>query len=298
MKELIELRGLPGSGKSTWAKATMANDTDCIRINRDDIRLMMGGKYSKTKEEVVRAIRDAGIRKGLNLSYKVIVDDTNLIPDTQITLAAIAKEYVAKHTIKTFYDTPIEECILRDSKRERRVGEEVIRRMAKLLPKPVVVTPMNFCEVPDDTPKNSVIICDIDGTIADHKGIRSPFDESRVLSDRPRQNIMTAVRALASHERASIVFMSGRSDACETDTRYWLNQNFWGSYLATYDLWMRKYGDNRRDSIVKRELYEEHIYGKYKVIAIFDDRPQVIRECWQALGLTDRIFNVGSGKEF
>lgn len=61
---------------------------------------------------------------------------------------------------------------------------------------------------------------------------------------------------------------------------------------------MRPQGDMRRDSIVKRELYENHIKGKYNVVAIFDDRPQVIRECWQALGFGDRIFNVGTGKEF
>ncbi len=64
------------------------------------------------------------------------------------------------------------------------------------------------------------------------------------------------------------------------------------------DLLMRAPGDSRRDSIVKRELYEKHIKGKYNVVAVFDDRPSVIRECWQALGFTDRIFNVGSGEEF
>ena len=42
----------------------------------------------------------------------------------------------------------------------------------------------------------------------------------------------------------------------------------------------------------------EEFEGKYNVIAIFDDRPQVIRECWQALGFGDRIFNVGGGEEF
>ena len=65
-----------------------------------------------------------------------------------------------------------------------------------------------------------------------------------------------------------------------------------------HDLFMRPEGDMRRDSVVKRELYEQHIKGKYNVLAIFDDRPQVIRECWQELGFGDRIFNVGSGREF
>lgn len=61
---------------------------------------------------------------------------------------------------------------------------------------------------------------------------------------------------------------------------------------------MRKDGDTRRDSIVKRELFEEHVKGKFNVVAILDDRPQVIRECWRELGFADRILDVGTGKEF
>ena len=39
---------------------------------------------------------------------------------------------------------------------------------------------------------------------------------------------------------------------------------------------MRPATDKRKDCIVKRELYEAHIQGNYNVLAVLDDRNQVI----------------------
>lgn len=45
MSKLIITRGLPASGKSTWAKQWVLEDPEHrVRINQDDIRLMLG-KY-------------------------------------------------------------------------------------------------------------------------------------------------------------------------------------------------------------------------------------------------------------
>jgi hypothetical protein len=55
---------------------------------------------------------------------------------------------------------------------------------------------------------------------------------------------------------------------------------------------MRPEGDTRPDEVVKRELYKEHIKGKYNVIAVFDDRAKVCR-MWNELGFGDRLFRVG-----
>lgn len=53
-------KGLPASGKSTWAKEFVAKNPNFIRLNKDDFRAMMGG-YSKDKEMVVLKMRDAAI---------------------------------------------------------------------------------------------------------------------------------------------------------------------------------------------------------------------------------------------
>ncbi len=47
---------------------------------------------------------------------------------------------------------------------------------------------------------------------------------------------------------------------------------------------MRAEGDNRPDSIVKRELFETHIRGSYNVHTVFDDRDSVVR-MWRRIGL-------------
>nr|DAI39653.1 MAG TPA: polynucleotide kinase [Caudoviricetes sp.] len=48
---------------------------------------------------------------------------------------------------------------------------------------------------------------------------------------------------------------------------------------------MRKEKDYRKDSIVKTEIYNEYIKDKYCVTAVFDDRDQVVNDCWRKLGL-------------
>ena len=47
---------------------------------------------------------------------------------------------------------------------------------------------------------------------------------------------------------------------------------------------MRKEGDFRRDSIVKQEIYEQHIKDKYVVEFVLDDRDLVVSK-WRELGL-------------
>lgn len=48
---------------------------------------------------------------------------------------------------------------------------------------------------------------------------------------------------------------------------------------------MRPAGDSRRDAIVKREIFEEEIRDRWRVVGVFDDRQQVARR-WRELGLT------------
>jgi len=47
---------------------------------------------------------------------------------------------------------------------------------------------------------------------------------------------------------------------------------------------MRNDSDTRCDTIVKREMYEEHIEPIYNVVAVFDDRNRVV-DMWRELNL-------------
>ena len=68
-----------------------------------------------------------------------------------------------------------------------------------------------------------------------------------------------------------------------------------GEWTARCPLFMRGQGDRRPDDIVKTEIYEAFIRGRWDVLLALDDRPRVIR-AWQALGVP--VFDVqpGSGE--
>ena len=49
-------------------------------------------------------------------------------------------------------------------------------------------------------------------------------------------------------------------------------------------LHMRRAGDARKDSVVKRELFDAHVRDRYNVRRVYDDRNQVV-DMWRSLGL-------------
>lgn len=129
MGTLTITRGLPGSGKSTWARQQGGS----VRVNRDDLRRMLhGGNLGQGWAEAQvtiaqRALVTALLAAGLN----VICDDTNLSARAVTELRRVAQECEVPFVIKDFTAVPIEVCIERDAAREgeSRVGEEVIRGM-------------------------------------------------------------------------------------------------------------------------------------------------------------------------
>ena len=128
------LKGLPGSGKSHWAKNNCGPDV--IRVNKDDIRAMMGGEFSKGKEKIVLAVRDSLIREGLSQHKTVIVDDTNFAQVHEDTLRGIAKEFDAYFEVENV-NTPVDECIKRDASRANPVGRgagrgRIVHRRARV----------------------------------------------------------------------------------------------------------------------------------------------------------------------
>jgi hypothetical protein len=49
---------------------------------------------------------------------------------------------------------------------------------------------------------------------------------------------------------------------------------------------MRGHRDQRKDSIIKRELFDGHVRGRFYVEAVIDDRNQVVDMWRRELGLT------------
>jgi len=70
-------------------------------------------------------------------------------------------------------------------------------------------------------------------------------------------------------------------DSSQPQTERWL-----AKHNVPYDmLIMRKHTDTRKDSIIKKEIFDEHIKGKYFVRFVLDDRNQVVDMWRQDLGL-------------
>lgn len=278
--------GLPGAGKSTWAKEQVKNSGGKVkRVNNDDLRNSIdAGIWSKSNEKSISEIRDTLLCYYLEQDKTVVIDNVNLHPKYIPHYKAIAKKYNAEFEVK-FFDTPLEKCIKRDSLRPNPVGKRVIMQMYNqyLKPEPPKYNP----DLPDCT------IVDIDGTLALNNG-RSPFDETKVIEDIPNTPVIELVKLWRLHNNSKnkLFIFSGRTDSCKEDTLMWLDKHFDFHYQNGYELHMRKTGDNRSDDIIKRELYEEFVKDKYNVSMVFDDRLRVCR-LWYSLGLF--VFNVNQG---
>lgn len=131
MPKLIMCKGLPGAGKSTWAKAEVLKypTNSYKRVNKDDLRAMIDcGRYSRGAERVVLAARNAIIEEALFMGCNVIVDDTNLNPVHEEKLREIAHAFGAEFIIKRF-DADRDTCLERNAKRESPIPAQVIHDM-------------------------------------------------------------------------------------------------------------------------------------------------------------------------
>jgi predicted kinase len=263
-------KGLPASGKSAWAKKIISeNPNSYKRINKDDLRAMLDdNKHSNDTEKFILQVRDALILMAIEKGKHVIIDDTNLAPKHEARIRDLVKGK-AELVIQDFTDVSLETCIERDLKRASSVGEKTIRKMYKeFLMQPEIYTENK------ELPK--AIIVDIDGTLANMNG-RSPFDWSKVKEDSCNE----VVKGLANSYKGTVIIFSGRDSVCKQATIEWLKEN----EIKYHELHMRDEGNNEKDSIIKRRMFEQNIRGKYFIDYVIDDRNQVV-SMWRGIGLT------------
>ena len=167
------------------------------------------------------------------------------------------------------------------------------------------------------------VIFDIDGTLLDishrlkfvkqtPKDWKSFRDPKQKRWDEPRLEIIRIATALqdAGHR---LILASGRIESERSDTiislRNWFLLDGWTdvgtnliydegviNHVPTSSFYMRKNGDYRPDTIVKREMYDQMLTDGYKPTIVFDDRPSVLRMWREIVGLT--VVDVGQGVEF
>jgi predicted kinase len=133
MKKLYFLRGLPASGKTTWAKkklATLNRDgvRRAVRTNKDEIRKRLRAKGLNSETRVIRRETEL-VTKAMKAGLQVVIDNTHFHPPHELRYRQLADEYGYKFEIKSFTHVSVEACVRRDLKRRNSVGEWVIRDM-------------------------------------------------------------------------------------------------------------------------------------------------------------------------
>ena len=284
--QLILTRGAPASGKTTYAEG-MVRTHGFVNLNRDDLRASMfphfytNGRYkpNRQREDAVTRAQYTMARDFISANQSVIISDTNLREDTVTRYRNLAAGWNANFQIKDFY-VDLDELLERNAKRDNGVPPKVVHDMYYRH----VEIAFPHWKVEHDPSLPSVIIVDVDGTLANHEGVRSPYDASKVHLDRPHTDIIDLVRDLGY----DIIVMTGRDASAKKATGEWLYR-----HGVPFDkLLIRAEGDTRKDSVIKRELFDEHVRGKYNVKYVIDDRLQVIY-MWRALGL--RVLDVAGG---
>lgn len=277
-QKIVLMKGLPGSGKSTRAREMLSRHPEHYkRLNRDCLREMQdGGKHSLGREKLIRRTELRLACFFLEEGYSVIVDDCNCSPSAQAMWRGLAEKQQIALEIVDLTDVPLETCIERDLRRERSVGERVIRQMYRQFVCPQPMPPTVDPTIP------TAIICDLDGTLALLNG-RDPYNAASCEQDLlnvPVAGIVKVYEALG----VTILFTSGREDRYREQTIIWLHDHGFDTKMQHCFLFMRSNGDNRRDAVVKREIYEREICGKYNVLFALDDRSRIV-ELWRSLGL-------------
>lgn len=137
---LVAYRGLPGSGKTTQARARLAGlrraGVPAARVSRDDVRARSGIPQAGTRaqEAAVTAMHHAavtGLFEARRLAV-VLVDSTHLDEDHLADTAALAERCGADLEVVDLRAVPVLVCVARDRTRPpgQRVGRSTITALA------------------------------------------------------------------------------------------------------------------------------------------------------------------------
>ena len=133
--KLFMLIGLPGSGKSTFARNKVkfydnaCNETRLEIVSSDDIREELYGTRSCQKDPaIIFEIAHERIINSLKQGWDVIFDATNITRKNRASLLKKIPAYTEKFAQICW--APISTCIERDLKREFSVKADVIWKMA------------------------------------------------------------------------------------------------------------------------------------------------------------------------
>lgn len=286
--KLLILVGAPGSGKSTFARYFLRTEDNWVRVNRDDFRLMQFGDtlMSPFYEERITKMVEASVITLLKNHTNVIIDATNSSLRTLEDMVCTYTEY-ADISFKVF-DLSVEELVKRCDKRYEQTGKfipksaiekhvtqlQYTKEKFDFKPIPRTVKEATLTYTAQDSTLPKAVICDLDGTLSLLNG-RDPYDASS--ADEDLLNVPVArVLQMAKAQGYKVILLSGREQLYREPT-----ERFLSKHQIAYDLLlMRTTNDYRKDNIIKKELFQQEIAGKYFIEFLLDDRNQVV-DMWR-----------------
>ena len=298
-KKLILCRGIQGSGKSTWAKAWVAEDPEHrIRINNDDIRNMLGPYWVPKREDLVSNTKRNIAYNAIQCGYDIVVDNMNLnnkevnfwkeiinLHNTAIKDPDLIQpdwiQWEYEIEFKDFF-IPLEECIRRDAARPNPIGEKVIRDTWRKY-KHFIQTSEVEKYVDNlrlwDSGKPMCVVIDMDSTVCFNTSKRPWFGDGSteaMIDDIPNHGVVELIKA----QEYPVVVCTGRNKDQYKVTVEWLaNQG-----ITPVDCYMRENGDYRKGVEVKAELMNQ-ILDKYNVLVVFEDCEPIVQK-YRDMGLT------------
>ena len=296
-KKLILTRGIPGSGKSTWAKAWVAEDPEHrIRLNWDDMRNMLGPYWVPSRENINKTMLWCAINAAslCDKPYDMVIDNMNLNPKGWKEYEEWIKTYNASHhAIKTnvqyeleFKDffISVDECIRRDAMRSHPIGEKTIkdiwRRYKHFIQTHEVEKYVNNLKA-WNIGKPTCVVVDMDSTLCFNTNKRPWYGEGAaegMKDDIPNGSVCDVIFEL--QKTYPIILATGRDTSQEKVTKQWLLDH----EINVSEFYFRTEGDYRKGVEVKREQIEK-ILEKYNILVIFDDCEPIV-QMYREMGLT------------
>ena len=305
MSKIVVTRGLPGAGKSRWAREMCALFKGCVQSERDELRYLLTGAYytgDQELEERVTRLQEGLVRRFLKEDLTVIISDTHL-PDRSVKKwLKLGHELGVSVVVEDFRDVPLGTCIFNNAGRGTDGGKYVDPDVivdkydrfikGRDLRKEVTYTPSTKVKIEPYVQPTVVYhrayLVDVDGTLAHKHPDRDIYDGSKAHLDTLNKDVARLVDTL-SYEGAKIIVMTGRSEDHRQVTADWLS----AQDVCFDELYCRPSGDTRPDYIVKHELFQKHVAPKqYSILGVLDDRNSVVA-MWRELGLT--CFQVAEG---
>jgi predicted kinase len=284
--QILILIGAPGSGKSTFARYFIRTEENWMRICRDDFRAMQfaAGNLSSEEESLITEMMDTAVEALLLKQSNVLLDATHC-----------RKEYI-DHYIERFkhladisfklFDVDVATLADRCEKRFQNTGKlismstikkfikdlETLKKEFDFAPRPKINGQESVAIQDAGLPK--AIICDLDGTLALMRD-RDPYDATHCDEDELNEPVASILRTFYNNNY-QILLVSGREARFYQPTARFLEKHA----ISYHQLWMRKTNDFRKDAIIKREIFDMEIVGKYFIEFVLDDRNQVV-EMWR-----------------